>query len=692
MVQSFEEDLLQAVKKDDIKAFHAFMEKARCGSYRLGRFPMLSLLYLYRSRRILSAYEEAFLKITSFQVLREPVEVSKKFSAKAGKCLRLYLSEVVTPSEMLLILDQTKRLKRVFPFMKPSAAVRERLQAIYSIKYSLGVKFEGDDIILDKRPLNYREKKKIATVCMCSVLAVTVAVGGTVTAIALAPAEGEVTKLSQIDFHSTKEYTLKRDLVLPENYSVERVNCQIIGEGHKLTFEKGATLGALNGKMSDLEIESSGDTIFTSVSENAAIENVTVTVGATITATEGAALVAAVNYGTIKGVTVNVSGGINALAGESDGTNELTFGGIVLNNAYQSKQVYGIIQNCTVNYAQFQLVGEASANAVFGGVAGENNGYLQDCTVKGEIVADTFDLAGVCVVNNGLLSGNINEADLSQSSADTGWNPIAAGIVLRNYYVVQNCENKGDISAVSDCGQLAEEKGRELTVTVGGIAYLNGIESIIERCKNSGAMTATGGGKANVGGISALSYARISNCLSSGNITVTAKNVTAGGIFAMGEGVLYGGYVYFGTVDSCIGENRITVTVTDGTPAYVGGIAGYVGEAGINQGNSVVYVGGGVTDSYFTGECVAEVSRFGNIVGVCGANIYASNSYTGGNIVYHNFSGNYYLQNSFSAFGAALSGDTFEAAADKGATAAIVEEMQNSEGYKSILNALGFVD
>lgn len=72
---------------------------------------------------------------------------------------------------------------------------------------------------------------------------------------------------------------------------------------------------------------------------------------------------------------------------------------------YVGQIIYnGIVKNCQVNYTQFELVGEANANAGFGGVAGINNGYLQNCTVTGEITSDTFDIAGVCSVNSGLLS------------------------------------------------------------------------------------------------------------------------------------------------------------------------------------------------------------------------------------------------------------------------------------------------
>ena len=57
MAQSIEDNLLQVIKKDDIKEFDALMEKAQCGAYRLGRFPVLSLLNLYKTRKIISAYE-----------------------------------------------------------------------------------------------------------------------------------------------------------------------------------------------------------------------------------------------------------------------------------------------------------------------------------------------------------------------------------------------------------------------------------------------------------------------------------------------------------------------------------------------------------------------------------------------------------------------------------------------------------
>ncbi|MDE7078644.1 MAG: hypothetical protein K2O95_00830 [Clostridia bacterium] len=762
-MQLSEESLFQAIKQDDTKAFGALMERTQCGAYRLGRFPVLSLMYLYRSRKLISAYEESFLKITNYEALDEPIEISKKFSSKAGKCLRLYLNEIVTPLEMLLILDKTTRLKRVYPLAKlTSSSIKGRLKAIYFIKYSLSVKFEGDDIVIDRRPLSYHEKKRIATVCLCVFLAVTIVIGVPVTTVSLIPKpiEGEVFKLSHIDFASQKEYTLKQDIVVPDNYYVDKVNCTIIGEGNKLIFGKGASFGELNGKMTDLTIDSSGDAIFKSISENAAIENVTFNVNADVTATAGGAFVAATNYGTIENVTVNVSGKIRATL--TDVADDFIFGGIVQTNDYKiyaaTQTVYrGTIKNCKVDYSQFSLEGEAGANASFGGVVGTNGGYVQDCNVSGEITADTFDIAGVCAVNNALLSGNVNEADLSQTSADTGWNPICCGIVMTNSYAVENCENSGNISAVSNCGEFETQEGYESTVSAAGIAYFNrgttatpyirnsvnsgevkssadyrnvygaGVcvssNGVIDSCENSGAVmlnanngfdiyvggitvitygdiyksmskgaiSATGSGEAFVGGISAQSCALISNCISSGDVTVKAQTVCAGGIVGFNEVTNYGSYVFFGTADQCISQSKISVEATGEAASYVGGIAGQAREAGFDNGDSMTFFGGCVTNCYFTGEFATNVLYSGNIVGACGKNIYELNAYYDTNDnEYHNFEGNYYATNSLKAFGATVEeDDKFENVEDKGATSLAVEEIQNLEGYKTILKIFG---
>ncbi|MDE6201294.1 MAG: hypothetical protein K2M47_05400 [Clostridiales bacterium] len=801
MAQSIEQRLLQAIKNDDLKAFDALGKTARIGAYRLGRFPVLSLLYLYKSRKILAAHELEFLKINSYEKIdkcsvsgkkhaqavksmsarfsdgvdrisppaeiekingyekkTEPLELSVKFSSVAGKCLRLYYNEVVSPLEMLLILDKTKRLTRVFSYADTTKEIRARLQSIYSIKYALNVRFEGENIIIDKRPLSYREKKKILTVCLCSALGVAVAVCVPTITVALMPVrvEGEVNKLSDINFAAHKEYVLKRDIVL--NKAVDEVNCTIRGNGHKLIFDNGAAFATLNGALTDMTIESSGGALFYTVSNSARVTDVTINVEGYVLSNESTALVAVVNYGEFDGVTVNVRAIADAENPNDGTTAELTFGGIAMNNGAifnnKTQEVdFGVIKNSTVNYFQLELSGEASANTAFGGIAGFNNGYLQDCTVTGEIIANTVDVAGVCVVNNGEIIGCVNNADIAQTSGNENWNPIACGIVMTNSYLVNNCENTGNISAVSTCetesenarsaiaagiayvnsnanivpyivncantgdvessavggnsyaagvcmsssggieqctnsGAISAESGNGYETLVGGIAdYAYGY---IYKSTNSGAVSAVGSGTSYAGGISAFARAQILNCVSSGDIKVTAKEVCAGGIMGVSEIVNNGK----GTAEYCISENRLDVTAVSDGKAYVGGIIGYVSEHQFQVvGGGTAYFGGGVTDSCFVGTCVGSEIYFGNIVGVCGANIYYSNSYYSSNVEYHNFDGNYYVNNSFSAFGATASTNESDstltaAVEDKGATSMSIEDVKKTVTYKKILSEL----
>ena len=650
MVESIEEKLLQAIEKDDVKTFNALMKEAPCGEYRLGRFPVLSLLYLYNARGLIFAYEEKFLQISAWEELREPTSASKLFSERAGKCLRLYLNEIVSPLEMLLILDNTKRLKRAYPLTLPSEAVKERLRAIYSVKYSLGVQFEGNEIILDRRPLSRGEKKKRAIAWTSCALAAVLAVAVPVTIVSLMPkrAEGEVTKLKHIDFGAQTTYTLKDDIVIPDDFSVKKVNCSIIGGGHKLTFGKNATLGEFSGTMSDLTIETSGSPVFSVCTTSAVLSNITVNATADVRTSEGTALVAVTNYGILDGVTLNVSGKISALGGGSDGTEETVFGGMVQTNAYSSANVfslvYGTIKNCTVNYSNFTLGGELAANATFGGIVGVNGGYVQNSCVTGEIKANTFDLAGACYANNHILTRVVNEANLSQTSNDGGWTPIVGGVVIENVGVVEYCENAGAISV-------------------------------------------TGADAAISGGIAARTYGEVNYCLARGHISVTAETAFVGGIFGRSEIGTDGWNVYFGFADSCISEGKISVTLGEEEPSYIGGIGGFIDE--FMYGDAQCF-GGGVTNSIFLGKIEGDADYRGSIVGVCGADVYERNLYVSNSGEKPNFEGNYFLEDALPSFGAVeTTQEKFMRVDGKGATPLSEAAIKETETYRGILEKLG---
>ncbi|MCH5162246.1 MAG: hypothetical protein J1G38_02010 [Clostridiales bacterium] len=642
MTESLEQKLFKAIESDDLNAFDALTAKTPCGKYRLGRFPVLSLLYLFNSRAIIKAYEKELIKISAWEKLGEPVGIVERFVRKAGKCLRLYFDTVVSPLEMLLILDKTAKVKELYPSARPSEAVKARLKTIYYVKYALSVRFEGDGIILDRRPLRRREKKRIAAVAVGGVLAAAIVVGTPVSIVAYVKAHaGDVSSLAQIDFAEKTTYTLTRDITIPEDFSVEEVNCTIIGDGYKLVLGKNASLGELSGTMRDVKFQTSGSPIFKACTESATLTDVTVNVKADVETNESSAFVALVNYGTFNRVKVNVSGKVSAVVGEGN-DDELVFGGMVGANSYayddSSRIVYGRIKNSSVNFKGFSLSGETAANATFGGIVGVNSGIVEKCKISGDIVADTFDLAGACYINNYTLTGIASSASLSQTSDDEDWSPIVGGIVVENWATVERCKNSGDISLV-------------------------------------------GQGLAICGGIAARTYGQSYYCVASGNIEVKAKNAYVGGIYGISQVATDGFYVYFGAADYCISTVKISATLGE-EASCVGGVAGLVQEATIG----VSYYGGGVTSCIFMGEIGGNFDYAGNIVGVCGAVVYNRNSYLSGGVLYPNFAGNYYLDNGLSSFGAvAESEDKFTRVEGKGATALKESEIKGSSLYKDII-------
>ena len=659
MSGSIEERLLQAIQSDDIKSFNKLMKEAQCGRYRLGRFPVLSLMYLYSSRRIISAYEDKFIRILAWKELREPAEVARLFSKKAGKCLRLYLSETVSPLEMLLILDRTKKIKALFPSVKPPEAVRLRLQAIYSVKYSLDINYSDGGIVIPRRPLSYGQKRGIIAACLGAAAAVAIAIATPITVVALSPklAEGEVTRLSQIDFGSQNTYTLVKNIAIPKSYSAKAINCNIIGGGNKLVLKKGASLGVLNGKMSDVVFQTTGSPIFTALTGNAVLSDVTVNVNASAKVKTDSAFIAIENYGVLDGVTLNVSGTLSAVADKNSAADELIFGGMVVSNSYSYtpllQTVDGIIQNCTVNYTNFKIKGELAANASFGGIVGVNSGVVRDCEVTGSVSADVFDLAGVCYVNNYLISGAVNNADLSQTAQTAEWYPIVGGIAIESSYTVENCINSGDISVY-------------------------------------------GQGTAICGGIVARTYSQINYCLSSGNISITAPDVYVGGIFGRSEVKTANMSILRGSAYRCISSGNISVAVRTEEPSCIGGIGGLIQERKVNiidnSGNVIEeqYYGGSVTDCIFMGSFGESYNYTGNIIGVCGAEVYELNSYASDGIERANFEGNYYLENGQSSFGAVVTfEEEFLQVNGKGATAATENEILQTEAYNEILEKLG---
>lgn len=112
--------ILNAIKTDDLSSFSHLVVAQNATALSFGRFPLLSLCYLFNSKKIVKKYEKQLLKIDEYTVVEEPFFIYQKFKVFAKKAVRLYFDEtsVVSPLEMLAILHRDSTLMRVFKCQK----------------------------------------------------------------------------------------------------------------------------------------------------------------------------------------------------------------------------------------------------------------------------------------------------------------------------------------------------------------------------------------------------------------------------------------------------------------------------------------------------------------------------------------------------------------------------------------------
>ena len=636
----FYEKLYQAIKNDDIHEFKDCMDTNYCGSLRLGRFPVLSVMYLYNSRKLIRTYEKKFLKHNSWQDVGEPSEIVSKFRGVAGKCLRLYLNETVSPLEMLLLLDRNDKLRQVYKNAHITVPAKQRLKDIYYIRWGLQADFVRGKIVLEHRPLTRREKWTwvFRVVCVVLCLAIFSTTPFVVNAFApfIADEAGQlhVSRWGQIDFSSKKVYALDKDITVPEDFYLKEMNCDLRGNGHKITVKgdvvfgdvngswsgvtvetNGATFATnLNGKLTDVVFETDGSPVIENIQQKSEIDGVTVNAAVDRETSKAIGFLAINNYSTkVTNVSVNASGTLTVKAEEqSDNGAAPSFncGGIVANNKMSTNAAghyYGYLESCSANYTDFNLKGDLSADASFGGLVGKNEGIIENAQTNGNISADTFDVAGICAENYYWVVKSTNNVDIHQSSDVVGWNPLASGVVLLNYFVVDQCVNRGDITSVSTISSTSST-GTPCAYAA-GIAYEN-FDNYIQYCENYGKISASATAiDADASGICSFSNGHVSFCVNNGDVSATGSKV----IQVAGITTLSYGYVY-----ACANNGKI-VAKSD-SYAYVGGIVasscfGVMRELVYEKETVVVYSGTEACVSNGSIEVDANVAFVGGILG-----------------------------------------------------------------------------
>ncbi len=504
--------LFEAIKSDDEKVFTSLIVSKSDLNLCFGRFPLLSVCYLYKSYKIINKYEKYMLPINQFQILPEIIEIYKKFKMVAGRFIRFYVhDELVYPIEMLAMLDEREMLTKNYNYLFKNEKIIQNIEKIYNCKSKNKIKINSKKVeILPKITfLNISIKAVMVFVlCVCmvfpifSVLYISNTTG-------LGTADSPISITSEADLISALQkgngcYVLETDLIIDCSRITENFSGVIYGENHTIQFTNvsSSLINNFSGKIYNINFSYNSDEIIIS---------------------ESFAFLTQISSGLIENCTFSINSEV-----VFEGSNSAYFSLFVVQNS-------GTISLCSAS-ANLTAENNSGTDSYISVFAGENldAGIINGCILTdGEILTDTVDCAGAVIFNYGTITSVKNNIKISQTSSSESWSPNVSGIVFSNYGTVSSSINYADISATSTASETSG-----LGLFVAGVVGQN-FNQIID-CENFGNLSASSDiAYVFIGGISAVcSYdleggtlSSITNSSSNCNISVYSNNLTyAGGI------------------------------------------------------------------------------------------------------------------------------------------------------------------
>jgi len=392
----FENELLEAIKKDDLKSFSLLMPTNADLNLCYGRFPILSLLYLYSSFNILSKYEKQLLQIHNFKVVDERNELYKTFKIKAKRTIRFFLDgEIIYPILMLAVLNERTILKHNFKFLFKNAEINDKLSKIYKIKHNLDVEINEDFVKIPNKKPNLKQSLLfvLVSIISCFVMALSglaiVLMGnknglGTISQpIKISKANEFVKALDD----GNRVYSLQNDLEIDaSNFKNDDFSGTILGNGKTVSL-----VGKIDSAMTQ--------------NLKGTIKNLNVKIlGGEVKISKNWAIFAENSSGKIQNCAIS-----GDFVGEFDSSEEVFSGMFVAKNS-------GEISGCELKVSA-SLSNKQESNAYFGNFAGRNDGVIKDSkTISGIVMADTVDLAGIACQNYGEITNTENKITLNQTS------------------------------------------------------------------------------------------------------------------------------------------------------------------------------------------------------------------------------------------------------------------------------------
>lgn len=518
--------LINSIKSNDLVLFSKFIKNNENVCF--GRFPVLSLCYMYNAKKIIKAYRDVLIKVKYYNVVDEPLEFYHKFKSIAGRSLRLYLDDnQVSPIEMLAILNKDSEVKKMFKECADKKLLSEKplknLTKIYTINKQK-TKTKKNKISIESKKLTKKEKL-LYRIGLASSFAVILVICSVLTLLNSTIGFGTSSNPYKI-YNSTQllhalkadgHYILCKDLEIAEELDDITFKGNLDGNDHTLTINYLPSKRLImqnNGLIKNLKIEyGSHDAI--------AYENIS--------------LLTSTNNGTINNVDISCEN-ISLTCNKS--SNDIYV------NAYANTN-NGTIENCDLQI-NLSISSTGSGECYASGFAGINSGTIDSCTfTEGSINTSEADVSGICITNElgATIENTKNHASISQISTLNSWSPNVSGFSMNNYGTIQHCINYGNISATSN----NEAENAEGNILIGGI------------CSNN--------------------FGLIQKSLNKGNLTATAKKIViyAGGISAYSSYWVKDNTQIIPSILRCGTQGKINLTSEDEKGmVFAGGISGFL--------------------------------------------------------------------------------------------------------------------
>ncbi len=544
MVRENVRGIFDAIRGDNLKQFATLIVSNSDLNLCFGRFPMLSLLYLFKSYKILNRYEKLMLPISNFKYVEEFGECYVEFKKRAGKIIRFYkIDSVVYPAEMLAILEDNETLAKNYKKIYKNVEIIENINKIYNFKSKFSLIEATETSFVSKRnqvSLKQKFVMSIALVLLCFMIAFPVfGIVYLKTTSGLGTKSSPILIKTQVSLEKAlsgdRYYKLLNNIALDKEINTDKFSGTLDGNGYTITFSANQSMEFIDelvGTIKNLRFEIISDKL--EIYENSAI-------------------LVNISSGMIQ--NCEISGNLEI---EFLGTGDLNFAFFVYNNK-------GTLTGLTANVAAV-AINPSGQNSTLASFCSTNNGMISDCkTAVSHIETDTVDTAGLVVENYGEIVNCSNYLDISQTT-EAEWHPYVAGITLFNYGTISETENHGSLEA-----SILSVDEVEHEVYVAGIACIS--VNNIASAKNYGSLSASAeslstiyvGGIVAYNAIADTTISDISNSYSNCNINIfTSKtaSVFAGGLCGVS-----------GTNVNNSGANSI-ISIDVVGDYYVGGLIG----------------------------------------------------------------------------------------------------------------------